>query len=300
LWIGHDRAAACLQEMDRALKRTSYPDGECVLRARVLLSGLSPTHGVLLPLAERLTEEAAKKRPAQAGLFAWMFHRAGYPEQASKLLQAYPDAPRGGSRYDRATDTHAIIGIGADIWDTVDEFHFAHKMLRGDGSIIARVDRMENTHEWAKAGVMIRGALEPDNPNATLLVTPSGRLSFQYRDTEGGTTYAIYTSPDAIQLPHWVRLMRQGNRFTAQDSSDGATWQDVLDASGQQATIEIPMKEPVHIGLAVTSHDATKMAEARISHVTTAGNVRSSGPFTESQDIPPTSVSSHQASPDRQ
>jgi len=60
----------------------------------------------------------------------------------------------------------------------------------------------------------------------------------------------------------------------------------VLNASGQPAQIEIPMDGTVYIGLAVTSHDVTRIAEARISHIISTGNVSPPGPFTESQDIP--------------
>jgi hypothetical protein len=62
---------------------------------------------------------------------------------------------------------------------------------------------------------MICGSLEPDSPNAMLLVTPSGRLLFQYRQARGGTTYGVYTPPEVVQVPHWIRLTRRGNRFTA-------------------------------------------------------------------------------------
>jgi hypothetical protein len=58
--------------------------------------------------------------------------------------------------------------------------------------------------------------------------------------------------------------------------------------------IEIAMSEAVSIGMAVTSHDATKTAEVWISHVTTAGDVSPSGPFTESHDIPSQLPSSSQ------
>ena len=133
---------------------------------------------------------------------------------------------------------------------------------------------------------MIRRTLEPESANAMLLVTPNGRLSFQYRSIEGTITQGIHTPPATIQTSHWLRLVRQGNRFSARHSDDGVAWQNVLDASGQPVMVEIPMDETVYIGLAVTSHDPAKTTEARFSHVTTAGQVYPSGPFTESQDIP--------------
>jgi hypothetical protein len=227
-----------------------------------------------------------EKEPGQARLLAWMFHRSGYPEQASAIFNASSDTPRGSSQYDSAMSTYTVVGVGVDIWDMVDDFHFAYKRLHGNGSITAKIDSIENVNEWSKAGVMIRSTLEPDSLNAMMLVTPNGRLSFQYRCTDLASTSVLYTPPNSISLPHWVRLTCQGSRFTAQHSGDGVTWQDMLDASGQPPTIEIPIGETGYIGLAVTSHDSAKTAEARISHVTTTGNVSPPGPFTESCDIP--------------
>jgi serine/threonine protein kinase/Tfp pilus assembly protein PilF len=103
LWIDDDRADGYLREMEGVLRRVSYPAAEYNTCARAVLSNLSPTQGQLLPLAILLAGEAVKMQSAQAQLFAWMFRRAGYPQQASDLLQEYPDAPRGNSRYDRAT-----------------------------------------------------------------------------------------------------------------------------------------------------------------------------------------------------
>jgi len=88
-------------------------------------------------------------------------------------------------------------------------------------------------------------------------------------------------------LPHWVRLTRKGNQFTAQHSSDGVQWDAVVDSQdpNKSMSVEIPMNEMVHIGLAVSSHNTTRAAEARISNVMVAGSVTPSGPFTFSQDI---------------
>jgi hypothetical protein len=193
----------------------------------------------------------------------------------------------GSCQYNPATGIYTLVNAGECIWSTTDDFHFAYKTLEGDGSITARIDSIQDVHAWAKAGVMIRNSLEPDSSNAMLLVMPSGRLSFQHRPREGATTFGIYTPPGTITLPLWIRLIREGNRFSAQHSSDGLAWQDVLDASDKPAAIEVSMDETVRIGLAVNSHDITQAVEARISHVTTTGYVVPSGPFADSRDILP-------------
>ena len=56
------------------------------------------------------------------------------------------------------------------LW-SADEFHFAYKELSGAGVIIAKVESVENTDPWAKAGVMIRDTLESDSANVALLVS---------------------------------------------------------------------------------------------------------------------------------
>jgi hypothetical protein len=53
--------------------------------------------------------------------------------------------------------------------------------------------------------------------------------------------------------------------------------------------VEIRMDEMAYIGLATSSHNATKTTTVHISNVTISGEVSPSGPFTESCDIPPAS-----------
>jgi hypothetical protein len=49
--------------------------------------------------------------------------------------------------------------------------------------------------------------------------------------------------------------------------------------------VEVAMSEAVRVGLAVTSTDTVRTAEAGFSNVDIIGNVSHSGPFTESKDI---------------
>jgi hypothetical protein len=180
-----------------------------------------------------------------------------------------------------------VTGIGVDIWETIDDFHFAHKALRGDGSITARIDSIENVHEWTKVGLMIRNSLGATSENAMVLVTPRDGVSFQHRHTKADLTYSVRTPVGAVQLPHWVRLTRRGNRFIGEHSSDGVNWQTVLPSRdpNQAASIEVSMNDTVYVGLAVTSHDPSRMAEAHISNVTITGSASPTGPFDHSQDI---------------
>jgi hypothetical protein len=198
------------------------------------------------------------------------------------------------SRTFRATADRSIASTtfyrwwaGLDIWDNADEFHFAYARLDDDGSITTRIGSVEYVHQWAKAGVMIRNALDPASQHGIAFISPLGRVSFQWRDTEAGITRHLGSYDDRVMLPHWVRLTRERNRFTAQHSSDGVNWLTIVNPQdpNEPTLVEIPMNETVYVGLAVTSHNPTRAAEARMSNVTVTGSVTPSGPFSFSQDI---------------
>jgi hypothetical protein len=163
-----------------------------------------------------------------------------------------------------------MTASGSDIWLVnnveADEFHFAYKMLTGAGSIIARVDSVENTNVWAKAGVMIRETLDPDSAHAMMVVTPGSGISFQRRPGTGQTS--LSTTTTGITAPYWVKIERSiSGSFTASSSANGTTWTML-------GTPEIvTMGANVYIGLALTAHDASLTCQAVFSNVSTIGNV---------------------------
>ncbi len=166
----------------------------------------------------------------------------------------------------------------------MDEFHFASKQLQGDGSIIAKIESVENVHEWAKAGVMIRASLDPGAKFAAVFATPGSGISTQTRpianDSAMADDHLATAEQKTLHAPVWVKMGRKGDQFSAFYSTDGATWTEM--AWSPQT---ISMADNVYLGLAVASHDNKKTAEARFSHVTTTGNVTPAGPFTASQDV---------------
>jgi regulation of enolase protein 1 (concanavalin A-like superfamily) len=158
-------------------------------------------------------------------------------------------------------------GTGTDIWGTGDQCRFAYKQLKGNGTIIAKVESVTNTNGWAKAGVMIREGMDAGSANAMVAVTPSNGVSFQQRVLGGDvSTNTAVTGPAA---PTWVKLARSGNTFTAQYSGDGITWSDIA----VSPAVTVPMTGDVFIGLAVTSHAAGVTCGAKFSSVSTTGSV---------------------------
>ncbi len=169
-----------------------------------------------------------------------------------------------------AADGRIIMSaIGTDIWDVSDQFRYAYKSLSGNGSMVVRVDSIVRSNEWAKAGVMIRETLEASSAHAFVAVTPesSHGISFQRRPIAGQAS--ANTDVANIPMPHWVKLTRTGNVFTAQHSADGVTWVDITPT----APVTISMAANVYIGLAVTSHTSLISTAAEFANVSTTGNV---------------------------
>jgi hypothetical protein len=141
-------------------------------------------------------------------------------------------------------------------------------MLSGAGSIIARVDSVQNTNDWAKAGVMIRETLDADSAHAFACVTPANGVAAQGRPSTGAASVSY--NQTGVAAPYWVKLERSiSGLFTVSQSANGTNWQPVTGAVAQT----IPMGTNVYIGLAVTAHDAALTCQAVFSNVTFTGNV---------------------------
>jgi hypothetical protein len=180
-----------------------------------------------------------------------------------------------GSFVEGPVGTYTMTGSGADIWNLADQFHFAYKTLTGVGSIVAKVESVDPTNNWAKAGVMIRETLEPGSKHAMTVVTPAQGVSFQRRPETDNTS--LNTDVTGLAAPYWVKIERDlAGNFTGSRSANGSTWEMI------GAWENIQMSANVYIGLAVTSHDAALTCQAVFTNVTTTGNV--SGQWT-SQDI---------------
>jgi hypothetical protein len=197
--------------------------------------------------------------------------------ELSLWFRGYPASV--GSFVESPAGTYTITASGADITGTADQFHFAYKTLSGPGSIIAKVESVQNTNQWAKAGVMIRETLDPGSAHAMAFVTPGQGVVFEYRPLAGDNNLGAVGQQTGVTTPYWVKLERSlSGSFTASHSTTGTTWQPIPNTS----MANIQMNANVYIGLAVTAHDVSQTCQAVFSNVTFTGTV---GPQWMSQDI---------------
>jgi hypothetical protein len=167
--------------------------------------------------------------------------------------------PYVGSFVEEPAGTYTMTGSGADIWADSDEFHFAFKEADGASAIIAKVESLDNTDPFAKAGVMIRDTLDGNSSYVGVFITPENGVRFQYRNTAGAVTERLFT--EGVIAPQWVRLERTaGGLIRSYYSADGNTWT-------RFDLMQVPMEMPIYVGLAVTSHNSELVCEAKFSDV---------------------------------
>jgi regulation of enolase protein 1 (concanavalin A-like superfamily) len=167
--------------------------------------------------------------------------------------------------------TASVSGSGSDIWGTSDEFHFAYRLLAGDGTIVARLTAQSNTDAWAKAGLMLRDALSPTANNVFLMRSPGSGTALQYRAY--GPSETRYSSRGTSNLPIWLKLQRTGSTFTASESLDGTNWTQV-------GTAVMSVSSSLYVGLAVTSHNNSTLSTASFDSLTVTTGTSTGTPTT--------------------
>ncbi|MEM9160778.1 MAG: cellulase family glycosylhydrolase, partial [Verrucomicrobiota bacterium] len=153
--------------------------------------------------------------------------------------------------------TYTITARGADIWGTGDEFYFLSNEQSGNETLIAKVESIDNTHGWAKSGLMMRENLNSGSKNAAMVVSRSNGVSFQYRSSTGSSSLNMTNA--GFSAPCWVRLQRSGNTFTGSVSNNGSNWTQV-------GSVNISMSNQIRSGLAVTSHNESATCESVVSN----------------------------------
>ena len=164
----------------------------------------------------------------------------------------------GSSEFDPATRAYRVTGSGANIWAKTDAFQFLYKKLSGDLSFT-----MDAT--WPAAGqdphrkacAMVRQSLDADSPYVDVAVHGDGLIELQYRKEKGGDTFGIRTP---IKAPATVKLERDGDVFTVSVAKDGGPFQPV-------GAVSLALPDPLHVGLAVSAHNATVRETALLSNV---------------------------------
>ncbi len=165
----------------------------------------------------------------------------------------------GSASFAAGTGTFTVKASGADVWGTADAFHFVYQQVTGDATIVAKVATLPYVDSWSKGGVMIRESLAANAANAYMMVTPGNGLRFQARPSTGAAT--LGTAGGTGVAPYWVKLVRTGSTITAYKATDGVNWTMV-------GSNTVTMAPTVYVGLAVCSHNNSKLITSTLNNVT--------------------------------
>jgi regulation of enolase protein 1 (concanavalin A-like superfamily) len=152
-----------------------------------------------------------------------------------------------------------MLGSGADIWGTADAFYFFRQWWTADATATVRIQSLQQTHAWAKMGLMFRETPAPGSRHVMLIVSAANGVAMQYRSDPGGISRNVVLSTGAA--PEWLRLRRSGNTFTGYASEDGTTWRTI-------GAITLPLDLDTYVGVALTSHNNSTRASGVFDNLT--------------------------------
>ena len=169
--------------------------------------------------------------------------------------------PPGVATFDSATGEYSIRSAGANLWASVDGFHFVWKKVSGDVSLTADVklaDAGPGASPHRKALLMFRQTLDPDAMYADAAIHGSGETALQYRRNKGDTTQDIAFN---IGAPQRLRLEKRGDTITLFLSAHGEPLHQV------GASIKLHFDGEFYAGLGVCAHNKDAVEQATFAHV---------------------------------
>jgi hypothetical protein len=176
-----------------------------------------------------------------------------------------------------------VLGPGGTA--VVDRFYFVSMPLDGNGSITARVNSMTGQIRlpdatpgvrnvvagvvpWAKAGLMVKESTEQGAAYAAVMVTGAHGVRMQHDFTEDVAGGAQGVSPGS---PRWLRLSRDNDTITGEESPDGKRWTRVgtarLDGLPAKVRIGLFAASPPDVRVESNPHGGTASA-GRFTEVT--------------------------------
>jgi hypothetical protein len=160
-------------------------------------------------------------------------------------------------------DAIEISGGGLDLQSTSDQMQFAYKVVAGDfdarvrvGSLTGTADHLETT---AKAILAARESADTNSAAVNVFVTPvapgDNSISSSVRPSTGAATNVVSAAVPGGP-PQWMRILREGNRFTTFRSTNGTDWVEL-------GHVDAGLAPTLLVGLGVSSHRNARLATAR-------------------------------------
>jgi len=169
--------------------------------------------------------------------------------------------PPGTAAFDASSGVYTVTAAGANLWSTVDGFHFVWKKVSGDFSLTADIDFPITTGDPSphrKAVLMFRQTLDADGVYVDATQHGSGMTALQYRRARGATTQDIELN---IEPPRRLRIEKRGDTFTMFLSKKGEPLHQV------GASVKLHLDGPFYAGIGVCSHNVSVVEKATFANV---------------------------------
>ncbi len=158
-----------------------------------------------------------------------------------------------------SSGNYDIYGDGTDIWDPTDNFRFAYQAQTGDFTAIAQITSIDNTDNWAKAGLMVRSSTTNNSANIFMAISYANGIDLQYRAVTGGAN--VYVNCGAGAAPKWVKIAATSGSYSVFYSDNGTSWTQCSTA------LSLNFGATPLVGMAVTSHNGSVVAKAQFRNV---------------------------------
>ena len=169
--------------------------------------------------------------------------------------------PPGTAKFDTASGSYEVSSAGANLWSTLDGFHFVWKKVSGDIALTADISFLNSAgtpDPHRKAVLMLRQTLDPDGIYVDAAQHGSGMTALQYRRGRSATTQDIELN---IAAPQRIRLEKRGDTMTMFLSNYGEPLHQV------GASIKLHLTEPFYAGIGVCSHNKDVVERANFVQV---------------------------------
>ena len=106
-----------------------------------------------------------------------------------------------------------ITAAANDLWKNNNQYAARYTQLSGDFDVSVTVTSQENTHPWAKAGIMVKENMAVATNNlCNVVVTPSNGFVFQYDYQNTGLINGSSKTPATTQgVNNYLRMQRVGD-----------------------------------------------------------------------------------------
>jgi len=165
----------------------------------------------------------------------------------------------GTALFDPAAGTYTVGAAGANMWFKADAMQFIWKKVSGDVSISADIAFFGTSSQpHRKACLVIRQDLSEGSAYVDVARHGDGLTSLQFRSEKGGITKEIQSM---VSSPSRVRLDKIGNTVYLSVASS------TEEPHPSGASVQVALKSPYYIGLAVSAHDDEAFETAIFSNV---------------------------------